>query len=979
MRDKLQAMIAQEHHKQPLTDTELCKQLSVSREYVTLLRKELNILDSRERKKSYICEEIGKIFAAQEMVTERELLELLRKRGYTLSKYLLDKYLKNFDTKKIRNDILIDSPDANSLVPMKRQDTCAAFDSLVGVKGSLDMQIQQAKATMLYPPHGLHCLIIGETGVGKSELAECMHKFALESGCLPETAPFIIFNCADYAENSQLLITQLFGCTKGAYTGAVVDRKGLIEQTDGGILFLDEVHRLSSEGQEMLFQLIDKGIYRKLGESDAVRTARVQLIAATTENIETSLLATFKRRIPMLIHVPSLYERPLAERLQLIHKFFGFESSRMNAPLQVALDVIKAYLLYDCRGNIGQLKSDIQVTCAKSFLSYVTKKEAVVHVDIQSLGLHVKKGLMQINTKRNEIDSLVWNDFKFNPGQYQGTSSELEDDLYSFPKDYYGYIEQVHTQYLEQGMDIQQIRRLIGGEIEKKLQHVIKHVKHRLAPLSRDEISKVVGSEIISLVQEILEIAEAKLGKMHESIFYCLAIHLNATFSRLKQGRAIINPNLEEIKNKFNLEYGVASEMVAYIKKEYAIELPEDEIGYITLYLHGNEEEEEEKVGVVVATHGNVGGDMLEIACKLLNINHGQAFNMRFEESPQTALAQLIGIVQNCDAGKGVLMLVDMGSLLTFGEMIQERTRIHVETIDRVDTVMVIEALRRSILPGSSLEDVIYGIENLNYNFQKTKIAQRVVMRKKAIITICFTGEGVAFYCMQQVKRILSDQLGDLAVLHMGMIGKHDIDHQIQQILMKYEVMAVVGSVDPKLRGIPYFTIDEILSEEGERHLRLAVGAKWNNMQSGARCSVPEAVEEAKILLLEDKDYTKEEILQKMCRILREERYVKEGYEEAVFEREKMGSYLIHQRVALPHADSSYVNRPVIFLARVRNQILWDGDSTTRIICLLALDIHGKDGVRYLYKKFQDDAVLTRIEQAETPEKIREVLTNGKN
>ncbi|MGQ0420917.1 amino acid--tRNA ligase-related protein, partial [Bacillus sp. HC-Mk] len=74
----------------------------------------------------------------------------------------------------------------------------------------------------------------------------------------------------------------LFGIKKGAYTGAS-DQKGLIEKAHEGILFLDEVHRLPPEGQEMLFTFIDRGVYRRLGETENERKAQVLIITATTE------------------------------------------------------------------------------------------------------------------------------------------------------------------------------------------------------------------------------------------------------------------------------------------------------------------------------------------------------------------------------------------------------------------------------------------------------------------------------------------------------------------------------------------------------------------------------------------------------------------------------------------------------------------------------------------------------------------------
>ena len=141
----------------------------------------------------------------------------------------------------------------------------SALDEIIGATRSLKNAVQQAKAAVMYPPLGLHTLLLGETGVGKSMFAEAMFHYAQNIGRTNANAPFVAFNCADYAHNPQLLLGQLFGVKKGSYTGAEVDRTGVVGKANNGILFLDEVHRLPPEGQEMLFYLIDKGMYRQLG------------------------------------------------------------------------------------------------------------------------------------------------------------------------------------------------------------------------------------------------------------------------------------------------------------------------------------------------------------------------------------------------------------------------------------------------------------------------------------------------------------------------------------------------------------------------------------------------------------------------------------------------------------------------------------------------------------------------------------------
>lgn len=139
-----------------------------------------------------------------------------------------------------------------------------AFSGLVGADGSLKYQLRVAMAAVAYPPNGLNMLITGSTGSGKSHFARTIWEYAKETGALCGAhgqIPFVEFNCAEYADNPQLLLSHLFGYKKGAFTGALEDKPGLVEQADGGILFLDEIHCLSSTGQEMFFSLLDSVLF----------------------------------------------------------------------------------------------------------------------------------------------------------------------------------------------------------------------------------------------------------------------------------------------------------------------------------------------------------------------------------------------------------------------------------------------------------------------------------------------------------------------------------------------------------------------------------------------------------------------------------------------------------------------------------------------------------------------------------------------
>lgn len=280
-----------------------------------------------------------------------------------------------------------------------------SFAGFVGADQSLKKCIDQAKSAILYPPNGLHTLITGETGTGKSHFAEAMYDFAVETGLVDSGAKFVIYNCASYSENPQLLLSQLFGYKKGAFTGADKDTPGIIDQADGGVLFLDEAHRLSPEGQEKMFLLIDKGIFQRLGETRDYRQAKIRIIAATTEDPKNALLSTFLRRIAVVINIPPLEKRSFDERVRFVFRFLWDESKNIGKPFCVDLEVIKALTLYKCKGNIGQIRGDIRCLCASAYMDYYCRdpKGEQVVIELTHLPDSVEQGLCQVPFSGNAL------------------------------------------------------------------------------------------------------------------------------------------------------------------------------------------------------------------------------------------------------------------------------------------------------------------------------------------------------------------------------------------------------------------------------------------------------------------------------------------------------------------------------------------------------------------------------------------------
>lgn len=278
----------------------------------------------------------------------------------------------------------------------------SSMDQLAYLYPSLAPALKLAKTAILYPPNGMNCLIIGDTGVGKSMLAYLMYEYAslLDT---TKNMPFLHFNCSDYSNNVQLLSSHLFGVKKGTFTGAANDKAGLIEQADGGILFLDEIHNLPSEGQEMLFVFMDTGYFKRFGEVSHKIKSSARIICATNKDINASLLDTFIRRIPIKIYLPGLNERLIEERLTLIEYFLKEESLKLNKPVLISYNSMLCLLSYDCPYNIGQLKNDITLAVANAYSDYFINNKKQIKINSPDLPDNLRSKLNQSLPKENKL------------------------------------------------------------------------------------------------------------------------------------------------------------------------------------------------------------------------------------------------------------------------------------------------------------------------------------------------------------------------------------------------------------------------------------------------------------------------------------------------------------------------------------------------------------------------------------------------
>jgi DNA-binding NtrC family response regulator len=205
-------------------------------------------------------------------------------------------------------------------------------------------------------------LILGESGTGKELVAKALHFNSRR-----QFAPFIPINCSALPEN--LLESELFGHCKGAFTGAINDKKGLFQEADGGTIFLDEIGSMPPVLQSRLLRVLQDKEVRRVGDNVPV-TVNVRVLAATNEPLEKKLKdGTFREDLYYRLNVipitlPNLRERREDVPVLTMHFLRGKVNPRTGRLFQITRKSLEILTAHDWPGNVRELENAIERGCA---------------------------------------------------------------------------------------------------------------------------------------------------------------------------------------------------------------------------------------------------------------------------------------------------------------------------------------------------------------------------------------------------------------------------------------------------------------------------------------------------------------------------------------------------------------------------------------------------------------------------------------
>ncbi|EGR8376381.1 AAA domain-containing protein, partial [Salmonella enterica] len=687
----------------------------------------------------------------------------------------------------------------------ERQDS---LELLIGAQGSLQESLRQCKAAISYPGAGLPLLLRGPTGTGKSFLARQLWQYAIEQGILPPEAPFTVFNCAEYANNPELLTSKLFGHAKGAFTGADRAVSGLIETSNGGVLFIDEVHRLPPEGQEKLFHFMDNGTWRRLGESSDERSATVRLIFASTEDLEKHFLATFIRRIPVIVKILPIAERGQYERLAFIHHFFRREAQRLHHDLSLDSEIISQLMQETLEGNVGGLENLIRNICASAW-TFGQRDDGV---------LEVKAGQLP-DRLLMEVPFTV-------PQTAERIMIYREGGV--FPR-----VSGQHQEYLRLtenicGLCEELAQENISARTFDKL--VYQNLTLYLDALMNKESPRARQDKRLRFIEDVGKAIAAHYDlELNAEFAYLTGRYLTSLpLTPVEASPSVRHVMLRWLEEAPGLAQRVAQKLLDVVNNKYDLLIDTlDRLVVAAIVSNAIDATSGGKVKALIIAHGySTASSIAGVANRLIGEKIYHAMDMPMEVAFSDVSRAIVDYLQHTDTRAGVMVLIDMGYTKEIADALLSVIHGPLVVVDNVTTRLALNVASEIALQ-KNIEQIAEEIVPLNQS--RWDVFWPAQKKARALLVTCITGIGTAFKFknLMEKSQLTDFDINIIACEYTCLKNSR----MAASLLNQYEVIAVVGTIDPQLAGVPWVGIEELLGEQGYAHLSQLLSGYLNDKQ----------------------------------------------------------------------------------------------------------------------------------------------------
>ena len=656
------------------------------------------------------------------------------------------------------------------------------FQKSVGYDGSLSYPISQIKSALLYPD-GLPIILYGERGTGKMFLVSCMKAFCQNH--LNEKGHIVLdVKKVSLHEERAAQMEDLFGYE---HNGEV--KKGILENSDGKLLCIQDAQYLSDQAQEKIADFLRYGYFCREGNEYVRVQSKVRLVLCIENEPRISLNENLLINIPVICHIPSLQERSEDERTRLVVHFFQEEQERLKRKILISEKLCNFLVNYQFQGNISDLQKSIKAICANAFSETIHGEE--MEVRIYHLPIHLLEQMSVDKYEKEEATFVRIDSFE---------KHELGEKMIQM-------WEQLLNAYVDLKNKVNSQARFL--EIG---QDAVRHYYDVLVFEQSYHDARIDAMN--SLVMDVLNIVKnAKNIILPVNCAYVLTrmiISTGRNTSLLNQWESNYSKDIQEclqtMSDMMMNESIIADQIIKQIKTATNVSLSNMNRIFLILNIrmYNKELQGQDTMGIILSHGYSTASSIADAANSLLNHYIFEAIDMPLDTPVEEITKKLNKYIDNNMHLKNIILLVDMGSLEEIGDVISDTMNVGV--INNISTSLALN-VGMKMIQHHDLETILS--ESCEENQCHYKILS-VAKKEKAIVITNDVSVSVSEKLSHLLKNSLPKKV-DIKFIEYDYDCLQKNKHE-DPLFEKYDVVLMVKPLSLKLKGVRSVSLEDIMN-----------------------------------------------------------------------------------------------------------------------------------------------------------------------
>lgn len=662
------------------------------------------------------------------------------------------------------------------------------FEQMIGYDQSLKETVMLAKAAILYPQGSPHILLSAESGSGISYFTKTVYAFAVKSRILKNNAPLIVFDCTTCIENQEMMQEMIFG--NGHKTG-------LIHEAHQGVFLMKHAELLSGYMRNILFQTFEKQNFSS-SHIPLPSDYKCIFICSMPESVQQDIYHIYQSHLDYTICLPALNKRTFSERFQFIEAFLKKEAFQLNRMINVHTSVLHSLMLYECQGQVKELKNDIHNGCANSYARHRANGHSI-ELLLSDFPNHVRKGMIYYKNHKEQIDTIISQDC-----QYAFTKNEiLKSSVTQSKKNIYQTIDQKKKDLKKQEISEEETNTLISLDLQKDFREYFDKLVERIE--SKQQLEKIVSQKLIHLVEKFLMGASQSLNMIFDDrIFFGLCLHMNASIIQIQKKQRISAQERQHLIEVFPQYYQIAQSFIKMMENEFYTQMNSDEIIFVMMFMiSGHELSQQKKVVTLIAMHGHQGAS--SIAQTIRSLTHKEiiyGYDLPLDKSMSAAYEEFKQYITDIHQGKGIILIYDMGSMRSMAESIMSETGIEIRFLEIPVTLIGMASVNKAN-ESCSLEETY---DYLQEHFKDIQYVRKESLHQALVV----------------ISPMQSEIDDTITYLHQHFDVSHvniytfsgaeisDIYSEINRIANQNQIIGIISSYTLHLSQFPFLKLSEL-------------------------------------------------------------------------------------------------------------------------------------------------------------------------